>query len=109
MIPVFDASGAALSTTVTEFVVVLIQAVALRSMLTRNRKGLHLLRYVFCGLFDGLICALIGSAGAAMPAIVRLVVTFILFDIAFLSSLFVAKDEFVLSFLQIAKDRVGRE
>lgn len=109
LIPVFDASGAALSTTVTEFVVVLIQAVALRSMLTRNRKGLHLLRYVFCGLFAGLICALIGSAGAAMPAIVRLVVTFILFDIAFLSSLFVAKDEFALSFLQIAKDRVGRE
>lgn len=109
LIPVFDASGAALSTTVTEFVVVLIQAVALRSMLTRNRKGIHLLRYVFCGLFAGLICALIGSAGAAMPAIVRLVVTFILFDIAFLSSLFVAKDEFVLSFLQIAKDRVGRE
>ena len=108
LIPVFDASGAALSTTVTEFVVVLIQAVALRSMLTRNRKGLHLLRYVFCGLFAGLICALIGSACAAMPAIVRLVVTFIGFDIVFLLSLFVAKDEFVLSFLQIVKERVGR-
>lgn len=109
LIPVFDASGAALSTTVTEFVVVLIQVVALRSLLARNRRGLHLLRYSFCGLFAGLICALIGSACAAMPAIVRLVVTFIVFDIAFLSSLFAAKDEFALSILQIAKERVGRE
>lgn len=108
LIPVFDASGAALSTMVTEFVVVLMQAVALRLMLAHNRRGLHLLRYVFCGLFAGLICALIGSACVAMPAIVRLVMTFIGFDIAFLLPLFAVKDEFVLSFLQFAKGRAGR-
>lgn len=109
LIPSFGASGAALSTMVTEFVVVLIQAVALRSVLIRNRKRLHLSRYVFSGVLAGLICVLIGQACAAMPIVARLIATFIGFDVAFIFPLLVVKDEFVLSFVQIVRRMVGRE
>ena len=108
LIPVFDASGAALSTMMTEFTVVLIQAIALKSMLARNWKRIFLLRYALCGAFSALICVLIGQACVALPTVARLVVTFIGFDVAFLLPLLAVKDEFVLSFVRIAKGKIGR-
>ncbi len=98
LIPFFDASGAALSTMVTEYVVVLVQIAALKSILWLNRKSIHLLRYILCGLIAGASCILITYACADMVIPARLVIAFFGFDLFFLLPLFVARDEFVLVF-----------
>ena len=108
LIPDFDATGAAFSTMVTEFVVTAVQAIALRQLLLSNRKAIHLGRYILVGLFAGALCALVGWACYTLPVFARLLVTFIVFDLAYVVPLLIAKDEFACDLVNYVKEKIAR-
>lgn len=97
LIPSFGANGAAFSTVITEFTVAIIQIIALKTILLRNRHLVHLARYICCGLVAGLACSLCCYMLDSSFVLFRAIVSFVVFVVCFAILLIIYKDEFVTS------------
>lgn len=103
LIPLYGASGAAFSTVLTEVVVGAIEAIAARQILSRNKKTLHPVRYVVIGIISAVVCFGVGHVCQSINILVRILVTFVVFDVVFVAILFVVRDGFskdVVSFVR---------
>ena len=93
-IPQYGAAGAALATTAAECVVLLVQCLYTRKLLYELRKGLCIRRYVVAGviaLFSSRVVVLVENA----EVIVRLMLSALVFGVAYAIYMMVVKDEFI--------------
>lgn len=107
LIPKFGASGAAFSTIIAECVVLVIQCIYTRQLLSELRRGLHLIRYLVAG---GI--ALVGSMMIGLwdmkNYMVRLLLSGGIFVIIYGLAMIIGRDEFVLKLFRRIRERVQK-
>lgn len=99
MIPRWDASGAALATTIAEFIVLAVQLYYCREYLPYMKKQIHLFRYFIFSVLAMLSAVLLLKLQIA-SAFLRLLITVAAFGAVYGALLFASKDEFLTPALQ---------
>ena len=108
MIPRYGAAGAALATTIAEFLVLFVQVYFTRGLLADVKKEIRLLHYV-------LVCALAGSAGYCFKIIhvgnlTKLIVSATVFLLVYSFGLLIVREPIVLETISaIKKRRLGEK
>lgn len=106
-IPSMGAAGAALATTITEFAVLIIQMIFTKELLSRVKNKLQMHKYLILSLISMVL-----SYGTKLLPInsllLRLIVSALVFFVAYGIALLIAKDEFAMDTMSFIMGKIKR-